>query len=72
MDNIDRYIQKVSDIFLCYGVLQTCIGLAKVFNSKNKLDEAYDCCEFADAAFDEIMKRIDFTEDIGDEVVVKL
>ena len=68
MDELDEYVQKVSDIFLCYGVLQTCIGLAKVFNSQGKIEEAFDCCRFADEAFEEIMKRtnIDDGEDVID------
>ena len=74
MDNMDRYVQTVSDIFLCYGMLQSCIGLAKVFSSQGKIEEALDCCKFADQAYTEIMKRTgnDLDYELGeDEVFIK-
>jgi len=58
MQKLEVAIQKASDIGVCFGVLQTCIGLAKIFNEGGKIEEAFDCCRFADEAATELFKRI--------------
>lgn len=75
MTDFEEYIKRMSDIILCYGMLQSCIGLAKIFYAQHKFEEGNDCCTFAEGAFSEIMKRVDNGQESGDnredEVVLK-